>query len=1043
MADLGWRERLQGGWHVVRGHALPVDPDALKRAGVVLYRDGLSGSYGEPPPAPATATPLHYLQSEAVHAAIDSFANRISSTALHLFREDRAGELEEVQRHPGLNVLENPNPFLTRTELFWHVAADYKLSGNAYWFLAGPTHGAPTEIWRVNPRETRLIRDARQYISGYVTEIEGELVPLSALETLHYKRPNPFDAFYGIGDLAAAAHAAQTGRDMEEWNRTMFARDYAVPAGLVNIDGMIGDADFERMKTEWRSSYGSKTRRTAFLRGGKVQFQPIGLNQTDVDFLQGSRWEAEKIYRVFGTYHLLPAQFADDRKVNERLFLEEHAWPMLVYLAEVLTDQFFSFWGPKEGPGRLVARFEDIRPRERALDLAEGRQMAQGMFFNEWRIKQGLSPKPGWDDILFIQAAKGVTPPGETPAGVSNETPDEEEPPPPTGEDEQTRAERRESAGDDTGDEHGDFADKALNLDAAHKELAAWQKYTLKRRGIGARPFELTAVPAWLAHLTREALGGCQNEHAVKAAFETAHGLLEGTLPIKASFGPPDGTVVLYLSHVEDVLLIQQALQRAVASDAPVRWTPREHLHVTLVHAPIVDEPAFRDIFQEMAGTFTGFDVHATRVTTFETDGAAVPIVALISPSDDLRALHSDLVAGFSLRGVAVSAYSQPDAWTPHVTLGYIDAAYRDVMGLSFDVGYEFGCWGVTLAFTRGDFEIVQAQTATPPPVTVTPPETEDFPPESLKVIQATRLEFEADFEDVLAAGRRGDINRRTWANRTRTLLQKYAEKAYRDGLTDGGVTIGETEPLRPVDRAAVIRLVASQSQYVTELGRVVFRTDTSISDGQAAIKPDLWFNKSIMPAYQAGRLSADGDGLYLWILNPLKKNCETCLAAAGQVHHLSEWHAAKIIPQGDALYCRGFACGCKHQRATGRPVGRLDTIPRRAIKDGGEDEGAPMIDGWPDSLPDPIQREFTRVLGRRIVAAGVSNETPEPVYSLTLREEPGYYRDHLDDDAAAQGLRMIDERLVLRSHERLDETQVRLTFVVREADEADEATGD
>ncbi len=1053
LTSLTFRQRARAGLRVLRGQQIAVNlasfDEAIKRAATVIYPEALYGAWGEAPPVEVEATPVLFRTSEAVKAAVEEFANKVATTPLHLYKHiNAAGEREEVKVHPGLTVLRNPNPFLTRWLLFWNVAADLKLSGNAFWFLAGPTNGQPQEIWRCNPRHTRVVRSASSYIAGYVTEIDGKLIPLDVKEIIHFKRPNVIsdDDLYGLGDLAPAATAAQTGVDMARWNRQMFSRDQAVPAGVVSVENNVSDADFERLKKEWRESYGAGARRTAFIRGSKVQFQGIGLSQTDVDFLNGSKWEAEKVYRVFGTYHLLPAQFADDRKVNERLFLENHCWPFLTYLSEVLSDQFFGFWGPKDGMGLLTGEFEDIRPRERALDLEEDQEEAKGLKFNEWREKRGLDAVEGGDDVLFVHVQSGEKvkfeqdalpepPPQLLPftKPADEQQPAEDQPTSDAAQpdDGQDKAEARESSGNDVGDEIGQHADKAAAPDAIHRELAQWEKFASKRLGTAhEREFKPATIPPYVARLMQSTLAGCGTLEAIKAVFETAHGLVDGKLPLKSSYGTPDGTVVLYLSGVEDVLLVQQMLQRSVPSDAPFRWTPREQLHITLVHCPLVDEPDYRQISQE-AGPFAALTIQAMEITTFEAHDGAIPIVALIDPTEELKALQADVWADFAVRGLAVSATSQPDLWKPHITLGYADEIAFSGLMLG---ALPFACTADTLSFTRGSFENLYSRAASVPLVDM--PTIDADALATIKAIQATRLDFEAEFEDVLAAARGGQIDRRAWANRTRTLLRRYGEKAYRDGLKDGGVVYDDTEPLDPDDRADLNGLLGTQSQYVTELGRVVFRTERGVSDGQAAVKPALWFNKSVLPFYQAGLVSADKNGLYSWSYNPLKQNCQTCLEAAKQVHRLKVWHTFDLVPNSSRLICKGFFCGCQLHKAEGRSIGRIDRIPTAAGKADHEHEEPAvavqyeepaMTVQWPESLPAPIKAEFERVLRKQVQACLAADEGS---YELTLREAAGYYAG-VSEDELQRGLGMIDPRLKLVSFEVMGDTDLKMKFSV------------
>jgi hypothetical protein len=342
------------------------------------------------------------------------------------------------------------------------------------------------------------------------------------------------------------------------------------------------------------------------------------------------------------------------------------------------------------------------------------------------------------------------------------------------------------------------------------------------------------------------------------------------------------------------------------------------------------------------------------------------------------------------------------------------------------------------LAFTRGDYWAEFERVAVEPDNATDVPEPEerseygDYNPDSIKAIQATRLEFEMDFDDLLAAFRNEDIGRREWAQRARTMLRKYGVMAYRDGLNDGGVVIASDAKMGEDDQVTVNGMLAEQSQYVTELGRVL--KENGISDGQADSKAVMWFKKSIKPFYQAGRLSAAKNAPFLWIHNPLKRNCPTCLKASGQVHRLRDWHRRGILPQAEILICRGFRCGCTLQNAAGTKArGRLDRIPLYAGKtdEHDHDEGEPMA-AKPDGLPATIWNEMDRVLGRRIEAIADDNG----LYTLTLREEENYYRSEVGDDSQAEvqkGLHMLDERMTMDSYELPGDERMIVRFRVEE----------
>ena len=187
------------------------------------------------------------------------------------------------------------------------------------------------------------------------------------------------------------------------------------------------------------------------------------------------------------------------------------------------------------------------------------------------------------------------------------------------------------------------------------------------------------------------------------------------------------------------------------------------------------------------------------------------------------------------------------------------------------------------------------------------------------KALQATRLDFEGDFEDLLIAARAENINRRRFSLRLRTLLRKFGEKAYRDGLADGGVEVGEGKPLGDSDTAKVNSLAADQSSFVTNISATLFKGD-GISDAVTDGKPAQWFRGSIRPFHTAGLLSADKNGMYRVVGNDGADGCIDCARLKPQVHRLRNWQKRNLIlgTVGQSTMCEGWECKHSLQRTRG-----------------------------------------------------------------------------------------------------------------------------
>lgn len=238
-----------------------------------------------------------YQQSPWVHIAINRIAEAAALVPLQVLRvegEQRTG----VERHPLEALLDAPNPYMSRFELFEQTVGMLELTGNAYWFLAG--NGVPEQIWPLRPDRISIVPDPATYVRGYVYEIDGQRIPLESVEVVHFRRWHPTNDYYGLSALEAGRVAITGDQAMAAWNRNTFSQDNGVPAGIVNVQEFVSDSDFERIKREWRQSYGGPQRRTAFLRGGGVEWQGIGLNHSDLDFLKGRQAHRDEILNLFG-----------------------------------------------------------------------------------------------------------------------------------------------------------------------------------------------------------------------------------------------------------------------------------------------------------------------------------------------------------------------------------------------------------------------------------------------------------------------------------------------------------------------------------------------------------------------------------------------------------------------------------------------------------------------------------------------------------------------------------------------------------------------
>ena len=356
---------------------------ALRRAGYVKWRPGSVIHRVDSSPA-GTGVPLEtagdtrygavYAGSPWVYVAVNRIAEAAALVPFGVYA--RVGEQRiAVPDHPFERLLRRPNPLHSRFELIEQTVGSLEIHGNAYWFLAGEPSGVPREIWPLRPDRVRVVPDAARGVRGYVYEVDGRQIPLAAAEVVHFRRWHPTDDYYGLSALSAARLAVETDRAMADWNRRYFGEGMAVPAGIVAIQERVSEADYERLKREWRAAYGGHERKTAFLRGAAVAWHNIGVSQQDMDFLNARRFNREEIFQIFGIPVGMFSENATEANalVGERVFVERTLWPKLVRIAEKITTDLLPLYR-----GSLEGRFEDIRVQDRS-QMFEELRLARGI----------------------------------------------------------------------------------------------------------------------------------------------------------------------------------------------------------------------------------------------------------------------------------------------------------------------------------------------------------------------------------------------------------------------------------------------------------------------------------------------------------------------------------------------------------------------------------------------------------------------------------------------------------------------------------------
>jgi hypothetical protein len=177
----------------------------------------------------------------------------------------------------------------------------------------------------------------------------------------------------------------------------------------------------------------------------------------------------------------------------------------------------------------------------------------------------------------------------------------------------------------------------------------------------------------------------------------------------------------------------------------------------------------------------------------------------------------------------------------------------------------------------------------------------------SNKQFQATRLNFEIEWADLIEAAKSGDMPKTRFRIVARALLRRHGFDAYRDGLKVGGVDTLELDDDEQVDFAGWL---SRQNEYING---VVERVYVQERNENADASAHMWANKSLQDVYYLGVNSANRNGMYEFDGKDGIESCSTCIRLKAQRHRMKDWTRRKLRPGVDT---QNFKCGgwlCNH----------------------------------------------------------------------------------------------------------------------------------
>ncbi len=354
-----------------------------------------------------------------VFACLQHRANALSGIKFDAYKEQNYEKEELGRGHWTNELLSNPNPYFTRSQVFGYIENWLSINGNA--FIWTPTNGyrVPLQMWVLNPTRMRVIKGENNFIDGYVYQSAQEgNIAIPEKEIIHLAKLHPAARpeeiigmnIFGVGLVSAALEYANIDREVSAYLARLFANN-TVPPLIAKFPERFEQDEWQKLKSAWNEELPDYKLRA--LLGGGMQLELPPKGELSVGYDSVSKDVRAQISQVFGVPPgMLDGSFQNraTAEVQFAIFRQNTIDPEALYIAEEFT-RHFRRWE------------EDVLIQAQPYEYADpDADMRQEEFELKWGIKtindargeRGYDPIPNGDTPLiangFVPLQSAVNP---------------------------------------------------------------------------------------------------------------------------------------------------------------------------------------------------------------------------------------------------------------------------------------------------------------------------------------------------------------------------------------------------------------------------------------------------------------------------------------------------------------------------------------------------------------------------------------------------------------------------------------------------------
>lgn len=388
-------ERLMGGPPAVKTAAGTLSLEELSQR---LRMSGGGGSNL----SGISVTPESALRQTTVYQCVRIVGEAIASLPLGLYRKEGKRKIE-VTDHPALEVLAEPNDWMTQHELMQFLLAHTELAGNAFAFKIRNGEGRVRRILPVRPDECTVeqMQDwSLLYSIGTDRGISGTYGP----DRVMHLRNFGTDGYLGLSTIRLHREQIGLSLQMQRHAAALFANGAQLGRFFVTPH-QLDDPAFERLKAEIKAqAEGAHNSGKSMLLDNGLDVKSVAMNNEDAQFIELMQLTTAQIAGLFGVPLFMVNQtekstsWGSGMEQIGRAFVNYALKPRLSRLTQTMRrelllpaerrDHFFAFDTDEFVMGDFMQRMQGYEKGINSGVLSP----------NEAREWENLNPRDGGDD---------------------------------------------------------------------------------------------------------------------------------------------------------------------------------------------------------------------------------------------------------------------------------------------------------------------------------------------------------------------------------------------------------------------------------------------------------------------------------------------------------------------------------------------------------------------------------------------------------------------------------------------------------------------